>query len=389
MAEFPTMWCSPGPTDESEIRERLITHNPDAQVPSWESIEQYDADFQSHQRECDLHARGFQNRALALVRSLSPSELRALSISPKHSHRRLLRAAVYAVSSRDDVDWDFHVITDTTSRRKLDELLAIWRSAKLYNWTADDAHQHIPPTESRGWNERNIVYSLGTQELLERVSQEFPPEQFRIAWLNMANAHHCCGTYNGAFGGSQEEEVATNCTAAATLGLFAERKTGFNNWVRKNVVLRADVIGYRDNFHIPPGGNYFMKTRFVTANPQVDCYMIATAFLDLRSYIPVFRPKSVKGQWSSRPDEELDTRLELDIRGTIYTAIQEKIDILVLGASGCGAFQHDPRREAHLWQRVLQKYGHLFKRVVFAVLPDSKHPNNFEVFSDVFGAAEH
>ena len=40
----------------------------------------------------------------------------------------------------------------------------------------------------------------------------------------------------------------------------------------------------------------------------------------------------------------------LDIEGTLKTAALNNINVLILGASGCGAFKHDPAIEAELWR---------------------------------------
>jgi len=74
----------------------------------------------------------------------------------------------------------------------------------------------------------------------------------------------------------------------------------------------------------------------------------------------------------------------MDMEGVLRTAIKNSIEVLILGASGCGAFMHDPWREARLWSEVLKPVQHLFKEVVFAVLPDSRSPN-VEAFSHFFG----
>ena len=45
-------------------------------------------------------------------------------------------------------------------------------------------------------------------------------------------------------------------------------------------------MAYEEGFHIPPGGNYFAKTTFVTGpHAPLHCHMIATAFADFRTCI--------------------------------------------------------------------------------------------------------
>lgn len=122
--------------------------------------------------------------------------------------------------------------------------------------------------------------------------------------------------------------------------------------------------------------------------------MIATAFADFRSYIPFFVPYSERpyyysyfGFGSSVKDEKkLDERLIIDIEGTFLTAIQEGIDVLVLGAGGCGAFCHDAKRDAKLWKEVITEFGSHFSHISFAILPDPVRPYNLSAFRDQFKA---
>jgi len=73
----------------------------------------------------------------------------------------------------------------------------------------------------------------------------------------------------------------------------------------------------------------------------------------------------------------------LDLESICLTAISHKIDVLVLGATGCGAFRHDPRMEASLWKETLIKYGNYFEQIIFAIL-DHPGGNNVMAFQKEF-----
>jgi hypothetical protein len=81
-----------------------------------------------------------------------------------------------------------------------------WRMHTLFSVVKQDTQQVT-------WNMKQ-KYSKRTKG---EEAREEEREGVRIAWVNFANAHNLCGTYNVDYGGSQEEEVATNCTAFATL----------------------------------------------------------------------------------------------------------------------------------------------------------------------------
>jgi len=152
--------------------------------------------------------------------------------------------------------------------------------------------------------------------------------------------------------------VATNCDSAALLGTVGELiDSGVKSYAR------GTWVGYRDGLHIPPGGNYFTKTRFVTgSNGNTDCFMIAAAFADFRSYVPFFTPYSERNYfysylgWGSVKNlDQLKQRLLMDIEGVLKTCIDQNIDTLVTGATGCGAFLHNPYLEAELWSECLKR----------------------------------
>lgn len=62
------------------------------------------------------------------------------------------------------------------------------------------------------------------------------------------------------------------------------------------------------------------------------------------------------------------------------------MDVLVLGAGGCGSFLHDPLVDAQIWKDVLKKYEGHFTAVIFAILPDRNSPNNVKAFQDAFSS---
>ena len=76
------------------------------------------------------------------------------------------------------------------------------------------------------------------------------------------------------------------------------------------------------------------------------------------------------------------------IRTILNIAIDNEIDILVLGAIGCGAFHNPPHHVAQLFKEILAEpeYRHAFKKVVFAIKKDhnSRKTDLARVFEEVF-----
>lgn len=66
-------------------------------------------------------------------------------------------------------------------------------------------------------------------------------------------------------------------------------------------------------------------------------------------------------------------------------AVEQKEDVLILGAFGCGAFCNSPRVVAEAMARVVEKYRYSFKVFEFAVYCTSRDTENYEVFSKRLG----
>ena len=85
--------------------------------------------------------------------------------------------------------------------------------------------------------------------------------------------------------------------------------------------------------------------------------------------------------------EELSRIFESRIRNILESAIDNEVDILILGAFGCGAFGNPPKLVAGVFRNLLchDGYRKYFERIVFAVKTDPECPSrNFCAFRDVF-----
>ena len=361
------------------------------------SEESFMRQFRQRPASFDLHDVHFQDWSLQQLPQLpeGAKEWRTYSLSSEHAKKRMLRAAVYGIATRDDLDWHGTPIGDSKEKlAKKTELLNRYRQLRLYDWSSPAGEEYW---SNGAPNMRTdpcsvTIETTDTQSATEILSAKYPGS---VAWLNMANAVNCCGTYCTDFGGSQEEEVAPNSDACAMLGLCAERID--NDW--RTVFERGQPhTQYRIGWRIPRGGSYFLPSRFVTSKveqaAQVDAFCIATAFADFRPRMPVFTPHSESPDFYSWygfgslrvPETVLRDRLMLDVLSTLRTAALNGIEALVLGASGCGAFRHQPDMEASIWRQALETrgYARYFREIVFAILPDASSPRNVLAFQEAF-----
>lgn len=87
--------------------------------------------------------------------------------------------------------------------------------------------------------------------------------------------------------------------------------------------------------------------------------------------------------------EQYNKRIEVDMIGVLRTAKAMKQETLILGASGCGAFCHNPDLEAEAWLRVLNlpEFKGQFKQIIFAILSvDKVGEGNVDAFQKHFGS---
>ena len=69
----------------------------------------------------------------------------------------------------------------------------------------------------------------------------------------------------------------------------------------------------------------------------------------------------------------------------LTVAAHKEVDILVLGAFGCGAFQNDPEVVARAYRTALDEFPKLFKKIEFAVYCPAVDTTNYSVFKRVLG----
>ena len=72
------------------------------------------------------------------------------------------------------------------------------------------------------------------------------------------------------------------------------------------------------------------------------------------------------GRWYSRPFDPILLREK--VRAMLSVCAEHGHDSVVLGAIGCGAFQHDPRTVAKLFEELLKKEFRVFRVAIFAIL---------------------
>ena len=94
--------------------------------------------------------------------------------------------------------------------------------------------------------------------------------------------------------------------------------------------------------------------------------------------------KSAAQKYQDISDEENREELKSRIRFVLDIAKDNNVDVLILGAYGCGVFGQNPKEVANIFKEYLNTtHKDLFSKVIFAI-PDGKY-GNFGAFKKVFG----
>ena len=84
-------------------------------------------------------------------------------------------------------------------------------------------------------------------------------------------------------------------------------------------------------------------------------------------------------------DYELAELHEKRAKKILDIAVSQKVDVLILGAFGCGVFKNPPEVVAKAYANVIRNYRYAFKTIEFAVYCSPNNKTNFEVFNMVLG----
>lgn len=72
----------------------------------------------------------------------------------------------------------------------------------------------------------------------------------------------------------------------------------------------------------------------------------------------------------------------------ISIAVENNIDVLVLGAFGCGAFRNNPEIVARAYKEILPQFMGYFKEIRFAVYCSPRNTKNYDVFKRIINGED-
>lgn len=205
-------------------------------------------------------------------------------------------------------------------------------------------------------------------------------ENDRIGILNFASATNPGG---GVIRGSNaQEESICRCTmlypCLATESLqekyYVYHKKRRNPLYTDSCIVTPDIIVFKTDEKWP---------RLCAEEDWFSVDVISCAAPNLRGGLLDYKDFLDKAD-NVKEEEKIRELLSTRIRGILQVAVSQHMDVLVLGAFGCGAFCNSPYVVAEVFKEVLKDYRYSFKEIEFAVYCTQTDRGNYEVFADTF-----
>ena len=186
----------------------------------------------------------------------------------------------------------------------------------------------------------------------------------KVAVLNFANPHVPGGGV--VRGAKAQEECLCRCSNLYNVLSVENLEKEYYKWHEENTdYLFSDKVIYTPGIQIIKTDLYEHLESYVT----VDVITCAA-------------PYNVYGH----DIEVLKRTFSTRITNIIEVAIENDVDVIVLGAFGCGAFHNPPELVADMFKEVLINRGYqkYFQKVVFAIINSNPFDRNFMVFQSAF-----
>ena len=180
-----------------------------------------------------------------------------------------------------------------------------------------------------------------------------------IMCLNFASAKNPGGGFiNGA--DAQEESLAR---ASALYSSQLQAKKYYD--IHRN--MKSCV--YTDNMIFSPKTPVFNTDKGEMLDQPILCNFITSAAVNT----------GVVKRQEPELEFEIENLMRKRIEKVFALSYAKKMEVLLLGAWGCGVFRNDPNLIAKLFKEQLEcKYNNAFKKVVFAIYSEKQNYNEFK-----------
>ena len=212
------------------------------------------------------------------------------------------------------------------------------------------------------------------------AAQDYTKLGEKVAVLNFASSTNPGGgVVNGA--GAQEECLCRISTLYFTLDTDENWKRFYNPHRKARTPLHNDDILYTKNITVFKSDT--TSPKLLPEKEWYDVDVITCAAPNLHEN-PSNRYNSGDGnQRLILNNEELYSLHEKRDSRIFDAAASQNVDVLVLGAFGCGAFMNDPKVVAKVMLSLAKKYAHFFKSIEFAVYCPPYDDSNYRAFMEL------
>lgn len=258
------------------------------------------------------------------------------------------------------------VFQDTLNRIDTDsELLQCTR--KMQN----DTRLYLPQFTAYDYNQFDTPADI---EVTEDTTFHCAMRNYRVdhrtAVLNFANAYTPGGSVKD--GADAQEESLCQCSnlyKSLTMPYLIRNYYKFNS--KNTGAMGSDAVIYSPNVTVIRSDEYEIfdpEKRF-----SVDVISCAAPYYDAGKKRPVAMTK-------------LQEVFRQRIKNILEVASSKKVDTLILGAFGCGAFHNPPELVASAFYELLieRQYARRFRKVIFAIR-ENADKRNFDTFCHIFG----
>ena len=290
---------------------------------------------------------------------------------------RMLRRQVYAYTVQAVMEGSYdimHTDPETNETREITVTLPldpdIAKNTKMYR------SKQNPPVLNRY---EKTEYKVLAQDCLTTAKTFVEQNEGKVAVLNMASRRNPGG---GVYGGAgAQEEYCFRCSD------YFRSLYQFVDYGHDYGVERSGESYPMDRNY---GGIYSPNVTVFRGTEEEGYPFLEKPWkVNFIAVAGINNPDTVTGQdgrkWMTPPMVAI-TRNKL--RTILNIVIDNEVDILVLGAIGCGAFHNPPHHVAHLFKEIFAEpaYAHAFKKVVFAIKKDhnSRKTELARIFEEVF-----
>ena len=224
------------------------------------------------------------------------------------------------------------------------------------------------------------TYSVDAQVIVTRKRSFEAAMRYdghRVCVLNFASATNPGGGVT--HGSSAQEESLCRCSTLYNCLNTRAMWEGFYTPHRKsgNPLHNDDII-------FTPGVQVLKDDDYRSLVDAFAVDVITCAAPNLREH-PANPFNPGEGESTKISPDALRRLHEQRARRILTVAAQNKAEVLILGAFGCGAFRNDPNVVAQAYKNVLSEFMRHFKTIEFAVYCPPRDDSNYRAFKNVLG----